>query len=52
MNEQNIKLELTVEEVNIILNALAGRPYAEIVELITKIQREGEAQLAAAVNQQ
>ena len=52
MSEQNIKLELTVEEINIILNALAGRPYAEVVELIAKIQREGYAQLEATANQQ
>lgn len=42
----DIKLSLTVNEVNIILNALASRPYAEVAGLIGKIQTEGEKQLA------
>lgn len=46
MNEQKIKLELTVEEVNTILTALACRPYYEVAELISKIQTEGETQVA------
>jgi hypothetical protein len=41
----NIKLELTVDEVNIILNALSNRPYGEVAELIVKIRNEGEKQL-------
>lgn len=41
-----IKLELTVDEVNIILNALANRLYGEVAELIGKIKTEGEKQLA------
>ena len=41
----NIKLELTVDEVNVVLNALAGRPYSEVAELIGKIHNEGEKQL-------
>lgn len=45
MNEQKIKLELTVEEVNTILTALAARPYYEVAELIGKIQTEGETQI-------
>ena len=40
----NIKLDLTVEEVNIILNALSSRPYVEVAELIGKIHTEGEKQ--------
>lgn len=42
----NIKLELSVDEVNIILNALSNRPYNEVAALIGKIQTEGEKQLA------
>ena len=42
---ENIKLELSLEEINCILNALAYRPYAEVVELIGKIQTEGEKQI-------
>ena len=41
----DIKLNLTVDEVNIILNALSSRPYVEVAELIGKIQTEGEKQL-------
>lgn len=40
-----IELKLTVEEVNIVLNALANRPYGEVYQLIAKIQSEGEKQL-------
>jgi hypothetical protein len=36
-----------VEEVNAILQALGGRPYAEVQALITKIKDSGEAQIAA-----
>ena len=43
---ENIKLELSLEEINCILNALAYRPYAEVAELIRKIQTEGEKQIA------
>ena len=41
----NIELNLTVDEINIILNALANRPYGEVAELIGKIHNEGEKQL-------
>ena len=45
-----ITLTLTVDEVNIVLNALASRPYAEVAELIGKIQADGEKQLAEKPN--
>lgn len=41
-----IELKLTVEEVNIILNVLATRPYVEVAELIEKIRADGEKQLS------
>ena len=41
----NIELNLTVDETNIILNALACRPYGEVAKIIGKIQTEGEKQL-------
>ena len=41
----NIKFELSVDEVNIILNALSTRPYIEVVELIEKIKSTGNNQL-------
>lgn len=37
-----MKLELTIEEVNYILNLLAERPYRESCKLIEKIQSQGE----------
>lgn len=43
---ENIKLELSVSDVNLILNALANRPYVEVAELIGKIQSEGNKQLS------
>ena len=42
MNEINLKL--SVEDVNIILNALVNRPYIEVAELIAKIKTEGDKQ--------
>lgn len=45
----SIKLELSVDEVNIILNALADRPYREVVELIGKIQVDGEKQMTETI---
>ena len=40
-----IELKLNVEEVNIVLNALANRPYGEVYQLVNKISSEGEKQL-------
>ena len=41
----DIKLELSLNEVNIILNALAFRPYGEVCGVIDKIQKQGNTQL-------
>jgi hypothetical protein len=46
-----IKLELTIEETNYILNVLASQPYNEVVELITKIQRDGNSQIKSNDNE-
>ena len=40
-----IEIKFTVDEVNVVLNALAVRPYIEVVELIEKIKTEGEKQI-------
>ena len=45
-----IELKLTVEEVNIVLNALAARPYGEVFQLVNKIQNEGSRQLDQSVD--
>lgn len=39
---ENKKLNLTTEEINIILNALACRPYGEVYSLIDKIMKQCE----------
>jgi dihydroxyacetone kinase len=43
--EKNIKLELSVEEVNVILNALGSRPYVEVFSLVQKIQTQASGQM-------
>ena len=42
-----IKLDLTLDEVNIVLNALSNRPYIEVAELVGKIKTVGENQIKA-----
>ena len=44
----NIKLELTVEEANMILRVLGKHPFEEVVAVIQKIKSQGEPQVAAA----
>ena len=41
-----IKLELEVQEVNLVLRSLGKHPFDEIAALIGKIKQQGEAQLA------
>jgi hypothetical protein len=43
-----IKLQLTVEECNLILRSLGKNPFDEVVALIGKIKAQGEPQVAAA----
>jgi len=40
-----IKLELTVEEVNGILQALGNAPYAQVVSLVEKIKEQAIPQV-------
>lgn len=42
-----IKLELTVEEANMILRVLGKHPFEDVVALINKIKQQGEPQVAA-----
>ncbi len=44
----NIKLELTVDEANLILRVLGKHPFEEVVALISKIKAQGEPQVAEA----
>lgn len=41
-----IKLELTIDEVNMILRTLGKHPFEEVVLLINKIKQQGEPQVA------
>jgi hypothetical protein len=42
----NIKLELTIEEVNMLLRVLGKHPFEEVVSLIGKIKNQGDPQVA------
>jgi hypothetical protein len=43
--EKTMQLTFTEQELNIVFNALAQRPYAEVFQLLGKIQQEAQAQL-------
>ena len=42
----NIKLELTVDECNMILRVLGKHPFEEVVAVINRIKQQGEPQVA------
>jgi hypothetical protein len=42
----NITLDLTVDEVNVVLRCLGKHPFDEIAQLIGKIKTQGEEQIA------
>jgi hypothetical protein len=44
---QEIQLQLTLAEVNQILEALAAKSYKEVFQLVSKIQAQASAQLGA-----
>ena len=41
----DIRLDITVDEANVILEALGERPFATVFELVAKIQAQAQAQL-------
>ena len=43
--EQIIKLELTLDQINMILETLGERPFAQVYQLINSIQRQAQGQL-------
>ena len=45
MDENELTLKLSVEEVKIIFNALASRPFQEVYELIGKINEQANHQV-------
>ena len=42
---QEIKLVLTLDEINQILSALGSQPYNDVFQLVNKIQQQAQAQL-------
>ena len=42
-----MKLELTIEQINIILNALGNAPYIQVSALMAEIQKQGREQMSA-----
>jgi len=43
-----IDLSLTVDQVNLILNALGQRPYVEVMDLVARIKLDAEKQLSSS----
>lgn len=39
------ELKLTLQEVNVLLEALGGLPYKQVYQLVAKIQQQAQAQL-------
>lgn len=43
----NISISLPVQAWNVVLNALANRPYVEVAELLEEIKKQAAGQLPA-----
>jgi len=43
-----MKLELTINEINVILQALGNAPYAQVFELVEKICTQAQSQIQPA----
>jgi hypothetical protein len=41
-----VKIDLTLPEINVIMQALGQMPYASVFELVTKIRERAQAQIA------
>jgi hypothetical protein len=46
-----MKLELTINEVNMILQALGNAPYAQVFELVEKIRTQAQGQVQTTEQQ-
>jgi hypothetical protein len=42
-----MKLDLTIQEINAVLQALGAMPYAQVFELVQKIREQAQAQVSA-----
>lgn len=47
IEKQIIRLELTIDEVNLILTALGQLPYVQVVGMLENIRKQAEGQWAA-----
>ena len=45
---KEIDLTLTVEEVNLVLEAIGQLPFVKVYALVAKVQKQAQEQLAAA----
>ena len=45
MNDQTIRLDVTVEETNLILEALGALPFSQVYRLIAQLQQQATDQL-------
>lgn len=43
--EKNVKIELTVQKWEYVLNALGQRPFVEVADLIAEIRKQASPQL-------
>ena len=41
---QKIRLELTIDEINVVLNALGQMPYVQVVSILNNISKQAESQ--------
>lgn len=48
MDKQNITLQLSAEEVNLLLEGLGGMPFVKVYNLIGKIQQQASGQFNEA----
>jgi hypothetical protein len=47
----NLKLELSIDDINLILESLGQQPFARVFQLIGRIQEQARAQVEAAQQQ-
>ncbi|MFN9619405.1 MAG: hypothetical protein ACK55X_06820 [Synechococcaceae cyanobacterium] len=45
MSDQTIKLELSIQEVNLILEALGDQPFKAVFALVSRLQSQARSQL-------
>lgn len=45
MDNKIVSISMTVAEWNVVMNALGGRPFAEVVSIINKIKEQAEPQV-------